>query len=142
MGATTIWERWDGIKPDGSFQDAGMNSYNHYAYGAIGDWMYQNMAGIDWAEPGFKKIKIAPKPGGGITSAKGSYESPFGTISTNWSVVDGKTKLLVTIPANSSAQIVLPNATPAKVTELATAQNLKVLNGKIEVGSGVYEFVY
>jgi alpha-L-rhamnosidase len=142
MGATTIWERWDGIKPDGSFQDAGMNSYNHYAYGAIGDWMYQNMAGIDWAEPGFKKVKIAPKPGGGITSAKGNYESPFGTIVSSWSVVGSQTKLSVTIPANSSAQIILPNATPAKVAELAAAQNLKVVNGNIEVGSGVYEFVY
>jgi alpha-L-rhamnosidase len=142
MGATTIWERWDGIKPDGSFQDAGMNSYNHYAYGAIGDWMYQNMAGIDWAEPGFKKAKIAPKPGGGITSTKGSYEGPFGTIVTNWSIVGGQTKLMVTIPANSLAQITLPNATPEKVSELAAAQNLKVVNGKIEVGSGVYEFLY
>jgi alpha-L-rhamnosidase len=142
MGATTIWERWDGIKPDGSFQDAGMNSYNHYAYGAIGDWMYQNMAGIDWAEPGFKKVRISPKPGGGITSAKGSYESPFGTIISSWSVVGGQTKLSVTIPSNSSAQITLPNATPAKITELAAAQNLKIVNGKIEVGSGIYEFVY
>ena len=75
-GATTIWERWDGIKPDGSFQDVSMNSYNHYAYGAIGDWMYQNMAGIDLVEPGFKKFVIAPKPGGGFTSTKATYESP------------------------------------------------------------------
>ncbi len=142
MGATTIWERWDGIKPDGSFQDAGMNSYNHYAYGAIGDWMYQHIAGIDWAEPGFKKVRIAPKPGGGITSANGSYESPFGTIVSSWSMAGSQIKISVTIPANSSAQIILPNATPAQVTQLANAQNLKVVNGKIEVGSGIYEFVY
>ena len=71
QGATTIWERWDGQKPDGSFQDTGMNSFNHYAYGAIGDWMYRVMAGIeiDPAAPGYKHILIQPQPGGGFTSA-------------------------------------------------------------------------
>ena len=70
QGATTIWERWDGQKPDGSFQDAGMNSFNHYAYGAVGDWMYRVMAGIDIDEaaPGYKHVIIAPRPGGGFTS--------------------------------------------------------------------------
>ena len=65
-GATTIWERWDGIKADGSFQDAGMNSFNHYAYGAVGEWMYRVMAGLDIDEsmPGYKHIIIAPRPGG------------------------------------------------------------------------------
>ena len=81
-GATTIWERWDGIKPDGSFQDPGMNSFNHYAYGAIGDWMYSVVAGIeiDEAQPGYKHIVIAPRPGGGLTYAKASVESVYGKV--------------------------------------------------------------
>ena len=142
MGATTIWERWDGIKPDGSFQDVGMNSYNHYAYGAIGDWMYQNMTGIQLGEAGYKKIVFSPKPGGAITSAKATYESPYGTIVSEWKIENGKTKLSVGVPANSSAQIALPNASPERVSQLAKAQNLKVKNGMIEVGSGSYSFDY
>jgi alpha-L-rhamnosidase len=140
MGATTIWERWDGIKPDGSFQDVGMNSYNHYAYGAIGDWMYQNMAGIDLVEAGFKKFSISPKPGGGFTSAKGTYESPYGIISSAWEQKDGKTTLKVSVPANTKAVIKLPNVTADKLNQLAQTQNLKVTNGVFEVGSGDYSF--
>lgn len=140
MGATTIWERWDGIKPDGSFQDVGMNSYNHYAYGAIGDWMYQNMAGIDLMDAGFKKFSISPKPGGGFTSAKGSYESPYGTIVSAWEQKDGKTTLKVSVPANTKAVIRLPNITADKLNQLSQAQNLKVTNGAFEVGSGEYSF--
>jgi len=142
MGATTIWERWDGIKPDGSFQDVGMNSYNHYAYGAIGDWMYQNMTGIQLGEAGYKKIIFAPKPGGGISSAKATYESPYGTIVSEWKIENGQTKLSMGVPANTSAQIALPNASPERVSQLAKAQNLKVKNGMIEVGSGMYSFNY
>src|SRR5581483_5303890 len=78
--ATTIWERWDGIRPDGSFQDKGMNSFNHYAYGAIGEWMYRVIAGIeiDPAEPGYKHVLIQPHPGGGLTSTKASVHSMYG----------------------------------------------------------------
>ncbi len=140
MGATTIWERWDGIKPDGSFQDVSMNSYNHYAYGAIGDWMYQNMLGIDLIDSGFKKFSIAPKPGGGFTSAKGTYETPYGIISSAWEQKDGKTMLKVSIPANSKAIVKLTGASVDKVNQLAKAQNLKVNTDGIEVGSGEYVF--
>ncbi len=82
QGATTIWERWDGQKPDGTFQDVGMNSFNHYAYGAIGDWMYRVMAGIeiDEAAPGYKHILIQPRPGGGFTSVKASHQTPYGKV--------------------------------------------------------------
>ncbi|MEX0929940.1 MAG: family 78 glycoside hydrolase catalytic domain, partial [Balneolales bacterium] len=66
MDATTIWERWDGIRPDGTFQSEGMNSLNHYAYGAIGDWLFKEVAGIQPAEPGYKTIRIEPVPGGGL----------------------------------------------------------------------------
>lgn len=125
MGATTIWERWDGIKPDGSFQTPGMNSYNHYAYGAIGDWMYRHMAGInsDPSAPGYKKINIIPKPGGGITNASGELNTPYGLVSSSWKIEGNVFKLDVQIPANTSATVVLPFA--------AT---------KEEIGSGNYHF--
>ncbi|WP_333888447.1 family 78 glycoside hydrolase catalytic domain [Sphingobacterium siyangense] len=109
MGATTIWERWDGIKPDGSFQTPDMNSYNHYAYGAIGDWMYRTIAGINSAAdaPGYKSIVIAPKPGGKLTHAAAELETVYGTIKSAWVLENNLLKLDVTVPANTRAKIVL-----------------------------------
>src|SRR5690606_10940051 len=82
QGATTIWERWDGIKPDGSFQDASMNSFNHYAYGAIGEWLYRVVAGIevDPAAPGYKRFHIQPQPGGQLSYVNASLDSMYGRI--------------------------------------------------------------
>ncbi len=110
MGATTIWERWDGIKQDGSFQTADMNSFNHYAYGAIGDWMYKNIAGINPVadQPGYQEILIAPKPGGKLTSASAELETVYGTVKSSWTIIDGTFKLDVSVPANASATIILP----------------------------------
>lgn len=127
MGATTIWERWDGIKPDGSFQTATMNSYNHYAYGAIGDWMYKNIAGIQSAEPGYKKIIIKPTVGGNLTAAEGELESPYGKINSRWIIEDGKFKLNVSIPPNTTADVFVPDA---------NGVNYKIHS----VGSGKYFF--
>ncbi|PWS31610.1 glycoside hydrolase family 78 protein [Pedobacter paludis] len=125
MGATTIWERWDGIKQDGSFQTADMNSFNHYAYGAIGDWMYKNIAGINPVSetPGYKAILISPKPGGNLTSASGELETVYGTVKSSWTIKDGVFKLDVTVPANAKATVILP-------------KNSK----KEEIGSGNYHF--
>ncbi len=137
-GATTIWERWDGIKPDGTFNtksafaDAGdddmMNSFNHYAYGAIGDWMYKVIAGIDFdeSEPAFKKSIIKPTIGGGLTSAAATHESMYGTISSAWETDGDRVVLEVEIPANTTAEVFAPN-----------------IHGeyeKHEVGSGKYVF--
>ncbi|MBN2697428.1 MAG: glycoside hydrolase family 78 protein, partial [Bacteroidales bacterium] len=112
-GATTIWERWDGIKPDGTFQNAGMNSFNHYAYGAVGDWLYSVVAGIqcDPRTPGFKKIIIKPCPGGGMNDVECSHESPYGTIRSSWKIEEGMMKLKVTIPPNTAAVIWVPSTT-------------------------------
>ncbi len=125
MGATTIWERWDGIKQDGSFQTADMNSFNHYAYGAIGDWMYKNIAGINpvVAQPGYKAILIAPRPGGNLTSASAELETVYGTVKSSWILADGVFKLDVVVPANASATVVLPKT-----------------DKKEEIGSGSYHF--
>lgn len=110
MGATTIWERWDGIKPDGSFQVPSMNSYNHYAYGAIGDWMYQHLAGIQALAdgPGYRHFRIAPSPGGGLTHAAGTLQTYYGEIASAWAFEGDRFVHRVTVPVNTVADLVLP----------------------------------
>jgi alpha-L-rhamnosidase len=153
QGATTIWERWDGQKPDGSFQDRGMNSFNHYAYGAIGDWMYQVVAGIevDPQAPGYKHILIQPQPGGGLTRARASHNSLYGKVTSAWEIKNDRFELTVEIPANTRATVRLPGAVLSKVTEggnpLATATGIASVRqegGSVvaEVGSGRYVFAY
>lgn len=118
-GATTIWERWDGIKPDGNFQASSMNSFNHYAYGAIGDWMYRIMAGIDTDPdyPGYKKIIIKPHPGGKLTYCKASLKTQYGIISVNWHIEDNKFKMDVVVPKNTTAAVFVPDADGKNYTE-------------------------
>ena len=152
MGATTIWERWDGEKPDSTFENPGMNSFNHYAYGAIGDWMYRKMVGIDTYEDGvgYKHIKIKPHIGGGFTNASASLETYYGKVSNSWKVQDGKTIMDVDIPVNTKATIFLPATDASRITEngkkLSEVKGIK-MNGtkdgyvEIETGSGEYHFV-
>jgi len=153
MGATTIWERWDGIKPDGSFQDAGMNSFNHYAYGAIGDWLYRVVAGIeiDPDLPGYKHVIIQPHPGGELGYAKAGINSMYGKITSGWEKKSGALKVSVEIPANTFATVSLPGAVPEEVKEggkaLAKVKGIKEIIQKetcvqLIVGSGHYEFIY
>jgi len=153
QGATTIWERWDGQKPDGSFQNPGMNSFNHYAYGAIGDWMYRVMAGlqIDETTPGYKHILIQPQPGGGFTSVKASHDTMYGPASSAWTLKDGRFELAVEVPPNTRATVRLPKAQLASVTEggQAVAKGNGITDSRqdgdavvVEVGSGDYRFAY
>lgn len=116
-GATTMWERWNSIGPDGSFGDEGMNSFNHYAYGAVGDWMYQNIGGISALTAGYKKSRIAPAVGGGLTSGHGEYESVYGTISSEWKAEGDDLTLDVEIPVNTTSRISVPAANLTAVTE-------------------------
>ena len=152
-GATTIWERWDGIKPDSSFQDAGMNSFNHYAYGAIGEWLYRVVAGleIDPDESGYKHVIIQPQPGGGLTSARAELNTMYGPTVSAWEIEDGHVQLEATVPPNTHATVRLPGATLAQVTE--SGQALSADGGItrfyqdegaviVEVGSGRYRFAY
>lgn len=99
-GATTIWERWDGWTPEKGFQDVGMNSFNHYAYGAVGAWMYRVMAGLDLdpAAPGYAHIIFRPRPGGTITWAEASLQTAHGEAAIRWDLKDGKFLCIVTIP--------------------------------------------
>jgi len=117
MGATTIWERWDGEKTDSTFQDPGMNSFNHYSYGAIGDWMYRVSAGIEILDPGYKHIIIQPHPTNKLLYSKATFESSYGTIASGWERKEGKVIIKVRIPPNTSATIVLPTDNQNKVTE-------------------------
>jgi alpha-L-rhamnosidase len=104
-GATTIWEKWEAIKPDGSFDTC---SLNHYAYGAVGDWLYRVVAGIDAGSPGYKKIIIHPHIGGGLTWVRADYRCPFGKIVSNWRLKGKVLDLEVSIPPNTSATVILP----------------------------------
>jgi alpha-L-rhamnosidase len=151
-GATTIWERWDGIKPDGSFQDPGMNSFNHYAYGAIGNWIYNQLAGIqlDPVVPAYKRIVIRPVPGGGITWVQAEHESMYGPIKSEWKTENQETVLKVTIPTNTEADVHILTNDPERITEggkpLSAYPEIKFLRMEkgyaiYTIGSGSYEFV-
>lgn len=111
QGATTIWERWDGIKQDGSTQTPSMNSYNHYAYGAIGEWMYRQLLGIqvDPESPGYKHFKIQPLFDPAFDFINGTLESPYGNIAVDWKQDDNSITLALNIPGNSSASLALPD---------------------------------
>jgi alpha-L-rhamnosidase len=149
MGATTIWERWDGMKPDSTFQTPGMNSFNHYAYGAIGDWMYRTVAGLQEASPGYKKITIAPQPGGKLTMANADLKTIYGPAKSSWKTENGILKLDVIIPANTTATVTLPQASGKKVTEQGkdiAQQKFKTESSNkdliLTLGSGSYHFEY
>ncbi|WP_042199865.1 glycoside hydrolase family 78 protein [Paenibacillus camerounensis] len=150
QGATTIWEHWDGIKQDGSFWSDDMNSYNHYAYGAVGDWLYRIAGGIELIEPGYKKIRIQPQPGEQLSWAEAAYSSIYGTIKSGWSrQADGSLELNVEIPANTTAEVIVPDGYQGRITE--KGERLDQVTGiltveenagdrKLTVGSGVYRF--
>lgn len=152
QGATTIWERWDGQKPDGTFQDVGMNSFNHYAYGAIGEWLYSHVAGIKLDEnlPGFKHFFLAPHPGGELNHVDAKFLSMYGEITSSWKIDNDKMQYTVEVPANTSAQVTLPNAKLEEVQvnsesmNEALKKNSKQVDNEVvlELGSGKYQFIY
>ncbi len=149
-GATSIWERWDGWTPQRGFQTPRMNSFAHYAFGAVGQWMFQAIGGIDTAGGGFRRIIIRPRPGGKLTFAKVSCDSIRGRIASNWKLTRAGLTMDVTIPANTTAAVHVPTADPAAVTEggkpAAKAKGVTFLGmadgaAVYEVGSGTYRFI-
>ncbi len=149
VGATTMWERWDSRKEDGSYQTTDMTSFNHYAYGAVGDWMYRNIAGIRADSPGFRELTIMPRPGGGLTSAKGTLESVYGLISSEWAETASSFTLSVTVPPNTTATVCVPGDGNDSVTEggvpAADSEGVTELDAvdgyrRFSVGSGSYSF--
>lgn len=118
QGATTIWEKWDAQMPDGTLQQV---SFNHYAYGAVGAWLYSYVAGIDMAAPGYRQLVIHPHVGGGLTWAKASYKTAGGQVVSNWELKGKQLKMHVEIPGGSSALVYVPGKAPQ------------------QMGSGVYD---
>jgi alpha-L-rhamnosidase len=128
-----------------------MNSFNHYAYGAIGDWMYRVSAGLETKTPGYRNLLIQPHPSEKLTLSKATYESPYGTVASGWERKDGRILVSVKIPANSKATVILPVDDPAKISEngkpLAGNMNFSGIrkegvNTFIETGSGEYNFEF
>ncbi|MGI6047364.1 MAG: family 78 glycoside hydrolase catalytic domain [Petrimonas sp.] len=151
QGATTIWERWDGQRPDGTFQDKGMNSFNHYAYGAIGDWMYRVSAGLDTKSAGYRHLLLKPHPSKKLEFSKATFESAYGTVTSGWERKDGKILVNLVVPPNAKATVILQTDNPSNVTEAGQAisankniTDIQSENGKMqfEIGSGSYMFEY
>ena len=144
MGATTVWERWDSIRKDGSIPNNGMNSLNHYAYGAIGDWLYRSAVGIREAAPAFKRIVIKPHTGGAFESMEASTVTPYGKVSAAWKASNDRlTELAVEIPFNTTAEIYVPATSIAAVKCDDTSVTAAGTEGdyvKYSVGSGRYIF--
>lgn len=152
-GATTIWERWDGIKEDGSFQKEQMNSFNHYAYGAIGNWLYTKVCGIDVDErqAGYKHIHIRPMPGKELDFAEAELETLYGRIRSGWERKQDTMIVKIEIPPNTTARVVLPGAAMESLREKdALAGMLTDFTGgeqlpqgvALNLGSGSYTFEY
>jgi alpha-L-rhamnosidase len=122
QGGTTIWERWDSMLADGTINPGEMTSFNHYALGAVADWMHRVVAGIAPLEPGYRRILFRPQPGGGLTSASASHETPYGRASIEWQSNDGGYSVTVEVPTGSTARVELPGREPH------------------DVGSGTFEY--
>lgn len=154
QGATTVWEHWDGIKSDGSFWSDDMNSYNHYAYGAIGDWMYRYLAGLDMEDSdiAYKKIRIHPRfAAGQLKHASAKLDSPYGGIESSWLEDKGLRTVRIQIPVNAEAKIILEGANLDQLLE--SGLSVKDVEGIIDIsstaeavvlraGSGKYVFSY
>ena len=121
-GGTTIWERWDSLKPDGTVNAGSMTSFNHYALGSIADWLHRVVAGIAADEPGWRRIRFAPRPGGSLTSASARHLTPYGEAAVGWTLADGSLDVTVTVPVGSTGIVQLPG------------------QDEVEVGHGTHRF--
>jgi len=141
QGATTIWERWNGWTHDKGFFDPGMNSFNHYSFGSVGAWMYNNIAGLQAAAPGWKQIRVVPKPSGGLDHATAMMITPYGNLGSKWTLKKGRFELNVEIPVNTTAEIHVPGKLDPKtgapgLTPTQVSGNTTVF----KVGSGRWKF--
>jgi alpha-L-rhamnosidase len=125
MGATTIWERWDSQLSDGRVNPGEMTSFNHYALGAVVDWLHRTVAGLAPLEPGYRRIEVRPRPGGGITRASARLRTPYGLAESAWRLDDGTLRLRAVIPPNTTARVMPPDGIDP-----------------IEVGSGAHEWTF
>jgi len=125
MGATTIWERWDSLLPDGSVNSGEMTSFNHYALGAVADWLHRTVAGLAPAAPGYRRLEVQPHPGGGLTHAHARHRTPYGIAEAGWAIADGQITVDVVVPPSTTAGVTLPGN-----------------DAVIDVGSGAHRWVY
>lgn len=148
-GATTVWERWNGWTKERGFEDPYMNSFSHYAYGAVGEWLFEKTAGIDMSSPGFKCITIKPIIGGGLSHAEASYESIYGMIRSEWKISGDNFTLMAAIPANTTATIGIPSSNSQHIYEkninIKEVDDIDIVERDsryttVKVGSG--EFVF
>jgi len=143
-GATSIWERWNGYHHEKGPGDPNMNSYSHYAYGAVCEWLFSDMAGIELLEEGFSKVRIRPRLGGGLTYAGATYDSIRGPIRSDWKLKGDILELEVEIPGGVEGEVHLPTADPLSVTEGGEATESSVGNEEgyrvVKVGAGSYRF--
>jgi len=152
LGATTIWERWDGYVENRGFQNIGMNSFNHYSFGSVAEWMYRTILGInpDDQYPGFKKFVLKPEPGGSLKWAKGSYNSIHGEIKISWNIENNQFRLTLSVPVNTTATVYVPSKNPSSIMidgeNYAAFDDINFIrlekdSGVFELGSGTFEFV-
>lgn len=151
QGATTIWERWDGWTQEKGFQDPGMNSFNHYAYGSIGAWLHTVVAGIeaDFEKPGYKHVLLHPRPGGDLSYARATYASVHGLIESYWRKERQQLIWEVTVPPNTTATVLIPVESDSQVSEsgkpLEKAEGISAVHRKAtevvcNLKSGKYSF--
>ncbi|MGX1162722.1 alpha-L-rhamnosidase [Arthrobacter sp. SLBN-100] len=115
QGGTTIWERWDSLLPDGTVNPGEMTSFNHYALGAVADWMHRSVAGLAPLEPGYRRILFRPQPGGGLTWASATHETPYGRASISWRTTGSGHRVEIEVPTGTTALLELPGQEPAEV---------------------------
>ncbi|MFP4375451.1 MAG: family 78 glycoside hydrolase catalytic domain [Spirochaetales bacterium] len=145
QGATTMWERWNSYTHEHGFGPVEMNSFNHYAYGSIGDWMYRSVAGLEIdfaaAQRGEPVVRIAPKPGYGLTQASAELDTPFGRAKSGWSIAGGRATLEVEVPANATAHVEIPAGTAeVEIDADEDEQELESLVIFEETKGGVFHF--
>lgn len=141
MGATTMWERWNSMRPDRSFGPVSMNSFNHYAFGAIAEWMYRYMCGINPDEnaPAFRHSVIRPQPNSQLSHAKASTLTPYGRLGCGWRIDGDRLHVTVEVPCNTSTTICLPDAQGAEIIENGVSIGSV---SELERGSGVWHYEY
>ena len=143
LGATTIWERWDSVQPDGSISNTDMNSLNHYAYGAIAQWLYSDVCGLKPETPGWKAFRIHPHPDARLPCVHCVYRSPMGRIESGWRMEQtGEITLRVRVPFHASAVLIVPNVAPDQIQGPVAAARHGARDACIRLTAGSYTFRY
>jgi alpha-L-rhamnosidase len=137
MGATTVWERWDGLRPDGTLNPGEMNSFNHYALGSVADWLHRSVAGLAPGAPGYRRLLVQPLPGPGLTSAAARLDTPYGRAEVAWHIDDDQLELRVVVPPNTDAEVHVPGRSqPVEVGSGTHAWRTEVSAGALGPSAG------